>query len=109
MTIANILRRTVFGLTILFFVVLLIGLILFSIFSLEFIDGSFGNDLYLFLMLTIPLALLLTMTGTIKNKNTQNKNWIIGVSTILFAVVCLGIMYSFMFQIAFGSWTNETI
>ena len=109
MTMRNIVRRTVFVMTILFFAVVLIGLIFFYLFSLEFIDGALGNDFYLFLMVTMPLALLLTMTGTIKKKNTQEKNWIIGTSTILLAVACVGIMYNFMFQLAFGAWTNETI
>ena len=109
MTILNILRRTIFVLTILFLAVLFIGLILFFVFSLEFIDSSFGNDLYLFLIPTVPLALLLTMTGTIKKKNKQNKNWTVAGLTILSSVACFIIMYSLVFQVAFGGWTNETI
>ena len=55
------------------------------------------------------MALLLTMTGTIKKRNSKDKNWGIAGLTILVAVAIFLIMFSLLMQVAFGGWTNESI
>ena len=108
-TTLKIFPRTIFYLAILFFLLLIGGIILFSIFSLEFKKSSDGSTLYLYLIFLIPMALLLTMTGTIKKRNSKNKNWGIAGLTILIAVAVFMIMFSLLMQVAFGGWTNEAI
>ena len=84
-------------------------LILFSIFSLEFKKSSDGSTLYLYLTFLIPMALLLTMTGTIKKRNSKDRNWGIAGLTILISVAVFIIMFSLLMQVAFGGWTNQSI
>jgi len=102
-------RLTIFWLTIAFFILLFAGLMLFSLFSLEFKKSSYGNDFYFYLIFLIPIALLLTMTGTIKKKNSKDKNWGIAGLTTFIAIGVFVIMFSLLMQIAFGGWTNERI
>ena len=76
---------------------------------MEFRDTDFGNELYLYLIFIIPLAILLTLTGTLRNKNSSNKNWGIGALTVLSAITAFIAMFSLLTQVAWGSWTNKTI
>ena len=103
------LRLTIFWLAIAFFISLFAGLILFSLFSLEFRKSSYGNDLYLYLIFLVPIALLLTMAGTIKKKNSKNKNWGIAGLTFFLAISVFVVMFSLLMQVSFGGWTNEKI
>lgn len=103
------LRRTIFWLTITFFISLFAGLILFSLLSLEFKKSSYANDLYLYLLFLIPLALLLMMTGTISKKNSKDKNWSIAGLTIFIAIGVFVGMFSLLMHVSFGGWTNERI
>jgi membrane protease YdiL (CAAX protease family) len=103
------LRLTIFWLTITFFALLFTGLVIFSLFSLEFRKSNDGNNLYFYLIFFIPLALLLTMTGTIKKKNSKDKNWGIAGLTIFIAIAVFVIMFSLLLQVSFGGWTNEAI
>jgi len=96
-------------LTITFFIFLFAGLIIFSVFSLEFKKSSYGNEFYLYLVFLIPIVVLLTMTGTIKKKNSKNKNWGIAGLTIFIAIGVFVVMFSLLMQVAFGGWTNESI
>jgi hypothetical protein len=107
-TILKIFRWTIFYLTILFFLLLIVGLIAFSIFSLEFGKLGFKNEFYFYLSFLIPLAILLTLTGTLSKKNTNNKNWTIGGATILIAVAIFLIMFSLLIQ-TFGGWRTQSI
>jgi len=106
--ILKIFRRTIFYLTILFFLLLIGGLISFSIFSLEFDNVSYKNEFYFYLSFLIPLAILLTLTGTLHKKNTSNKNWTIGGATISIAVAIFLIMFSLLIQ-TFGGWRTQSI
>jgi hypothetical protein len=108
-TFISIIRLTIFWLAITFFILLFAGLIIFSLFSLEFKKSSYGNDFYFYLIFLIPIALLLTMTGTIKKKNSKNKNWGIAGLTIFIAIGVFVVMFSLLMQNAFGGWTNERI
>ena len=49
------------------------------------------------------------MTGTIKKKNSKNKNWGIAGLTIFIAIGVFVVMFSLLMQVAFGGWTNESI
>lgn len=105
----KILRLVIFICTILFFISLVLGMILFDTYSLEFKSQTIGSDLYVSSMIIIPIMLLLTMTGTISKTNLKEKNWkILGVTLTL----ALGIFLT-MGVIGFGgisgSWTNEAI
>ena len=88
---------------------LFVGLISFPLFSLEFKSKTFGGDLYLYLLFIIPVSIFLTLTGTLKKKNTKNRNWIIGGITVFAAVGVFLIMGSLLMSAVFGGWTNETI
>ena len=104
-----ILKRTVFILTILFFILLFVGLILFEAFSLEFSNYSYRTTLFLNLTYIIPVALLLTMTGTIKKKNSKKKNSNISSLTIFGSLSIFLIMLIMITKASWGGWTNETI
>jgi hypothetical protein len=108
-TTVNIFRWTIFYLTILFFFLLIGGLISFSIFSLEFKSKTFGSEFYFYLIFLIPLAIILTLTGTLNKKNSNNRNWRIGGLTIFIAIVVFVVMFSLLMQISFGGWKNERI
>ena len=97
------LRLTIFWLAIAFFISLFAGLILFSLFSLEFRKSSYGNDLYLYLIFLVPIALLLTMAGTVKKKNSKNKNWGIAGLTFFLAISVFVVMFSLLMQVSFGA------
>jgi hypothetical protein len=105
----NIFRRIIFWAAILFFISLISGLILFSVLSLEFKNSSYFGDVYLYLVLLIPLAILFTMTGTIKKRNSSNKNWGIAGLTSIIAIIVFVTMFSLIMQIAWGGWANEAI
>ena len=107
-TIINILRWTIFYLTILFLFLLIGVLISFSIYSLEFKSKTLGNDLFFYLVFLIPLAILLTLNGTLNKRNTSNRNWGIGGITVFSAIAVFLIMSSLLMQSG-GGWTNESI
>ena len=107
-TIINILRWTIFYLTILFFLLLIGALISFSTYSLEFKSKTFGSDLFFYLVFLIPLAILLTLSGTLNKRNTSNRNWRIGGITVFSAISVFLIMLSLLVQSG-GGWTNESI
>jgi membrane protease YdiL (CAAX protease family) len=109
MRIFNIVRWTIFYLTIFFFFLLFVGLVSFSVFSLEFKSKTFGSTLYLYLLFLIPISIILTLAGTLNKKNTNNRNWVIGGLTILLVVATFLIMGSLLMHLTFGGWTNETI
>lgn len=108
-TTASVIRKIIFGLTIIFFILLIVGLIAFSFFNVAFRESSDANTLYLYLIFLIPIALLFTMTGTLKKSNSQNRNWGIAGFTTFLAITIFLMMLSLFMQVGFGSWTNEAI
>jgi len=109
MTILNIIKRTIFWLTIVFIVSSVFALTIGQSLTIEFKDHKIQSDYYYFVFTALPFAFLLTLIGTIKRKNTKARNWTIGTLTVLSAGLCFFILISVMFSIGFGVWTNEAI
>ena len=49
------------------------------------------------------------MAGTVKKKNSKNKNWGIAGLTFFLAISVFVVMFSLLMQVSFGGWTNEKI
>ena len=108
-TVLNIIRRTIFWLTIVFIVSSVFELTVGQSLPVDFKDNKMQSDYYYFVFTALPFSFLLTLFGTIKKKNTKARNWTIGVLTTLSAGLCFFILVRVMFSIGFGAWTNEAI
>ncbi len=105
----NIIRRTIFGLTIIFIVSTILALTVGQSLPVEFKDNKMQGDFYSFVFTALPFAFLLTLNGTIKKKYEISKNWTIGILTVLTSGLCFFIIVNIMFSVGFGAWTNEAI
>lgn len=105
----NIIRRTIFWLTIAFIVSTIFALTVGQYLPIEFKNNKTQSDYYFFAFSALPFSILLTLIGTIRRKYSKAKNWTIGVLTVLSAGLCFFILVNVMFSIGFGAWTNETI
>ena len=74
MTVLNIIRQTIFGLTIVSIVSTVFALTVGQSLPIEFRDNKIQSDYYSFAFTALPLSFLLTLFGTIKKKNTKAKN-----------------------------------
>ena len=105
----QILRFTVFCLTVLFSVLLILFISLFSIFSLEFQKEEYGDSFFQLCIILIPTIILSTIFWRIKRENSKTRNQSIVWSTIAIATISLLLLLLLKLKISFGGWSNEVI
>lgn len=105
----NIIRKTIFWLSI-FLIVLTIYSLTFGQFSnYEFADYKVSSQFYETIMEGLPLAILLTLTGTIKRTHEKSRNIGTIVVTVLISIISFFIMVSLIFSVGFLTITNDLI
>ncbi|MBK8875427.1 MAG: hypothetical protein IPN13_16535 [Bacteroidetes bacterium] len=105
----HILRLTVFGLALLF-----IGISVFTVAFVQNIPYEFDNikvsaSFYECIFFGLPSAVLLTLVWTVKRRNTAVRNIGIGIITFLSTAFTFWFLYSNIFSLGFGSWTDFNI
>jgi len=103
----NILNRTIFWLSIAFIAIVAFSLTIGRQLPIEFSNYKTRNQYYDSIFFAVPGAILLTMAGTIKKKRTKSMNWMIGILTVLSAVLSFFFLLGTIFSIASGAWINE--
>lgn len=99
----------IFWITIMFILSSFFALTIGQHLPIEFKNTKISSDYYFIVFTYLPFAILLSLIGTIKKKNKIEKNWIIGIMTVIGAVACFFYLTSIMFSVGFGAWTTETI
>lgn len=108
-TLFNMLRKTIFWLTVVFISVAVFALTFAQASAYEFADWRLSRKFYDLIMAGLPVAVLLTLTGTIKRTNNKSKNITIVVATITGTIVTLFILVSMTFSVGFLTITNHTL
>lgn len=75
----------------------------------EFADFEIQHKYYEIIITGLPIAILLTLLGTLKRENSKTKNWLLGSTTFVAAVLSVICQIFMLTAFGFGAWTTETI
>lgn len=74
----------------------------------EFEDYKIQYKFYDTIIFGLPFAVILTLFGTLKKRNSNTKNWTLGILTVLTSILCFVGQFFMIFSFGFGAWTTVT-